>query len=84
MKLRFRDALGLTSGRTEEPDAVVRCHAPGPKTAFQSLVKPFSERLTSPARATLSNPEGPPDASLDNRAAPRDLFASPTPQERRP
>ena len=62
MKLRLRDALGLTSGGTEEPDAVARCHVPGPKTAFQSLVKPLSERLTSTA---LPNPEEPSDASLD-------------------
>ena len=64
MNLRYRDALGLMSGGTGEPDAVARCHLPRPETAFQSLVKPL-ERLTSPTRAALSNPEGTPDASLD-------------------
>ena len=50
----------MTSGGTGEPDAVARCHLAGPQTAFQSLVKLLSKRFTS-----LSNPEVPPDASLD-------------------
>ena len=40
------------------------CHLPGPETAVQSLVKLLSQRFTSPARR-LSNPEGPPNASMD-------------------
>ncbi len=63
MKLPFRDALGLMSGGTGEPDALAPSHLPGPETAFQSLVKPL-ERSTCPGRAA-SNPVGPPDASLD-------------------